>query len=473
MKIQWSVFFSLILLMTLASCGSEQFGTTPKTIQHPADPIKSYSYQQCSSHTLIKPKVDILYVVDNSSSSYYIASDIRTALSNTVSKLSSDFDYRVIGTPLLETPSANQDYQVMTNSSDLAGIPSDARRLTTAGGFTFFSNSPVTAVEKGLSRVASFTDFHKNALLRNNAHLIIVLVSNGRDLEVEEDAGFGNGETILNAANYNARLTSLRSIRSSLNALQLRMISVTAKSVCAPGYRTAHKSYVKMSHDLYVDSLAQDSNSTLDSYDLCSGGGISSIFTAINNSINKVVLPHRYRYWPITFANNDEMVSIPDVKVQKISPNGSSVTLTKDSQWFYEDRGSAQTVNTRELPTPGEPYTGRHFIRFADLVTYPDCILVTSVSKTEYFGYIVLAQKPKVDTVSVRINGRVIPQSSSNGWSDLTSSATTRNIKVPYPAAGNENPPVIRTGFMLQLNGSANYYKSGDNVEVNFLPAGI
>jgi hypothetical protein len=141
--------------------------------------------------------------------------------------------------------------------------------------------------------------------------------------------------------------------------------------------------------------------------------------------------------------------------------------------WFYEDRGSSQTVQTRELPTPGEPVTGRHFIRFNQLITHPDCILVTSVSRTEYFNYIVLPQKPKVETISVRINGSVVPKSMTNGWSDQTSSVMTRNVKAPYPSPGDENPPIIRTGFMLKLNGSANYYKSGDKVDVNFIPAGI
>jgi hypothetical protein len=473
MKIQWSVFFSLLLLVTLVGCGSEQFGSVPQSTKTLADPLTSFANNACSTYTLIKPKVDVLYVVDNSSSSYYISSDIKTALSNTVNSLSSSFDYRVIGTPLIESVGGNNDYQVMTNSSDLQGIPSDSRRISSAGNFSFFSSAPVSGVEKGLGRVISFVDHHKNSLIRNNSYLIVVLVSNGRDLEVEEDSGFGNGETRLNAANYNARLTSFMNLKSSLNSLQLRMISVSAKSVCSSGYRTALKSYVKMSNDLYVEAKAQDNNAALDSYDLCSSGGVSSIFSAINNSIQQVVLPHQYRYWPITFAENNEMVSTAEIKVQKISPNGASATLARDTDWFYEDRGSAQTVNTRELPTEGEPVTGRHFIRFANLVTYPDCVLVTSISRTEYFGYIVLPQKPKIETVSLRINGRVIPQSSTNGWSDMSSAPTTRNIKVPYPAAGDENPPLIRTGFMLQLNDPVNYYKSGDSVEVNFIPAGI
>lgn len=473
MKIKWSAFYTLSMLLALAGCGSEQFGSSPKTTTESVSPLKSYSHNSCSTYTLIKPKVDVLYVIDNSASSYYIASDIKTAISNTVNSLSADFDYRVVGTPLLETASGNNDYQVMTNSTDLYGIPSDSRKISSSGSFSFFGNAPISGVEKGLGRVVSFVDAHKNALLRPNAYTVIVLVSNGRDLEVEEDAGFGNGETRLNTANYNARLSSLRSLKSpGLNALQLRMISVTAKSVCQSGWRSSNLSYVKMAKQLYVDSLAQDS-AAQDSYDLCSAGGISSIFTAINNSIKQVVLPHSYRYWPITFAENNETVSTSEIRVTKVTPNGSTVDLTRDMEWFYEDRGTAQSVNTRELPTVGEPIVGRHFIRFQNLVTYPDCVLVTSVSRTEYFDYVVLPQKPIIATLSIRINGQVIPKSTTNGWSDETSVQQTINIKAPYPSAADENPPVMRTGFMIKLNGASNYYKSGDNVEVNYNPAGV
>lgn len=473
MKIKWSVFFSFMFLLILVGCGSEQFGTVPRSTSESASPLQSYTNTTCSSFTLIKPKVDVLYVVDNSSSAYYISNDIKTALSNTVNSLSKDFDYRVIGTPLIETVTGNNDFQIMTNSPDLAGVPSDSRRISTASAFNFFSNSPTSGVEKGIQRIVSFVGAHKNSLLRNNAYLVVVLVSNGRDLEIEEDAGFGNGETRINSTIYNQRLASLRSLRTDLNSLQFRVMSVTAKSVCGPGYRTALKSYVKISNDLYVDSQATDNNSNLDSYDLCSSSGISTVFTAINNSIKQVVLPHKYRYWPITFAENNEMVSLSEIKVKKIAPNGSSVDLLRDTDWVYEDKVTAQSVNTRELPTAGEPVTGRHFIRFTNLLTYPDCVLVSSISRTEYFGYIVLPQKPRIDTVSVRINGNIVPRSATNGWSDLTSAPQTRNIKVPHPNPGDENPPVMRTGFMLQLNGASNFYKSGDKVEVNYLPEGV
>lgn len=471
MKINWSVFLFPLLALTLLGCGSEQFGTVPKTTSESVDPLSSFAHSSCSTYTLVKPKVDVLYVVDNSSSSYYISNDIKTALRNTVSKLSSEFDFRVIGTPLLETASGNEDYQIMTNSADLQGIPSDSRRLSTTENFSFFSHAPVSGVERGISRVQNFLSHHKNSLLRNSAYLIVVLVSNGRDEDIE--TAQLNGETILNAQAFTSAFNELVGYKYSQSLMQLRMISVTAKSVCSSGYKTSLKSYVKMSHELYQHSNSHDNDLTKDSYDLCSSGGINSIFTAVNQSIKQVILPHKYRYWPITFAENNEMVSIDEIKVKKIAPNGSAISLKRDLDWTYEDKGSAQTVLIRELPTAGEPIKGRHFIKFTNLITYPDCILVTSISRTEYFGYIVLPQKPKIETVSVRINGQVIPRSINNGWSDQTSGPSTRNIKVPYPSAGDENPPIIRTGFMLKLNGSSNYYQSGDSIEVNYVPAGI
>ncbi len=474
MKLQWSVF---LLLLTVASCGSDEFGTASKTTKQGADALKSYTQSSCSISTLVKPKVDVLYLVDNSSSRYYIPEDIQDKLSESVDTLSKAFDYRVIGTPLLETANGNADYQVMTNSSDLTGIPSDGRRITSAGSFDFFRKSPTSGVERGLERATSFIDAHKSLLIRNSSYLIVVLISNGRDMEVEEDQGTRNGETRLNSIKYNERLLKFRELRTTLDANQLRLFSVTAKSVCGDGYRTALKSYVKISTDLYGESGARDNSTAQDSYNLCSTGGINGIFSAINSSIQQVVLPHEYRYWPITFAENNELVSRDELRVQRISPNGSSSVLTRDTDWYYEDLGSSQTTNLREgpnpVPGPGEPYTGRHLSRFANPIIYPDCVLVTSVSRTEYFGFIALPQKPRVETISVRINGRTIAKSNTNGWSDISATSRTQNIKVAYPAPGDENPPVIRTGFMLQLNGTANYYKSGDNLEVNYLPAGI
>lgn len=480
MKMQWSVI-TLLLLTTLASCGKEQFATAPKTESNSANALTSYASHLCSDFTLIKPKVDVIYYVDNSTSTYYLPDQIKKALSDTVNGLSSDFDFRVIGVPLLDTGAGTSDYQVMTNSTDLYGIPTDSRRITTSNAFTFFSKGPASGnSERGLGRVVDFVSANKGALIRNNSYVVNVLISNGMDLEVEEvrfvnPSEPNNSPTYLVQEKWNQRLQEMRNLRTALGSLQFRLFSVTARTACNSTYRTAEKSYVAMAKQMYQDAAASDSPTT-DNYDICSSAGLSTLFSSINSSIKQVVKPHQYKYWPITFAENNEMVSTDEIVVTKISANGTKTVLTRDVDWKYQPQSTVVTVNTRvgpnPIPGPGEPFTGKHFIEFTNNLVYPDCVLVTSKSRVEYFNYIVLPQKPKPG-FTVWVRGVEVSQSSTNGWTDETSVAKTLNIKAAYPSAGDQYPEVIRTGFMIKLNGPSNYYKSGDSVKVNYVPAPI
>ena len=472
MKTYWSAFLSLFFLTILTGCGNEQFGTGGQTSDSTANPLTSYAHQSCSNFTLIKPKVDVVYVVDNSASSFYLASDIKLALQRTVDGLSSDFDYRVIGTPLIETASGNNDYQVMTNSTDLSGIPSDGRRIQNSSQFSFFANAAGGANERGLNRVYNFANAHRGSLLRSQAYTLFVLISNGRDVEVEpSQAQYGNNAIGYNSSAFNTALSNMRVLKSNLQALQLRMISVSAQSACQNGWSPSLKSYVQMSQKLYEDSSATDQSgsSTPDAYNLCTNS-ISNIFSSVNSAIRQVVVPHGYRFWPITFAENSELVDINEIQVTRIASNGSRTNLVRNTDWTYQDNGNPMLVNTRETPTPGEPITGRHFVRFNNLLTYPDCVLVTSVSRTEYFDYVVLPRKPLLP-VTIRVNGVEIPQSALS--TSQVNTSQTLNIKAPYPTTADENPPVMRTGFMIQITNPQYYYKSGDNVESLYTPAGI
>lgn len=472
MKTYWSAFFPLLLL-SLVGCGSEQFGTASKSTSTQADGLKSFQQLSCSTYTLIKPKVDILYVVDNSLSNTYIESGIRSAVSETVNSISKEFDYRVIGTNLLPDSTPYNDYQVLTNSSDI--LPSEAagKKVISASELNFFElPADETIMETGLSRVVNFIN-NKPGLFRTNAYLLIVLVSNGRDEEVQYSTSpTGNGSA-QNATLYNQRLASFTSIKSSLNLQQLRFMSVTPDRGCTrDGWRDAETSYNQMSRDLYQASGAKDNGSARDHYNLCGSTSISSIFASVNNSIKQVVVPHVYKYWPITFAENNETVSLSEIQVYKVTGNNAPVLLPSSS-WTY--RNIPGGVNTRVSPTPGEFNSGSHFVEFnsSSYITYPDCVQVKSVSRTEYFGFVVIPQEPVASSIVVRVNGKDIPNSSTNGWSYLGNVSVPRNIKMPYPASGDELPAVYKTGFMVQLNGSANYYKSGDSVEVFYTPQAI
>jgi len=462
MKIQWSVFYVLFLFI-LAGCGSEQFGAAPQSATNNANAVSSYSQLSCASSTLIKPKVDILYVVDNSGSSFYIPTQVKQAILDTVTKVSQEFDYRIIGTPLIPDSTPNDDYQVLTNSTD--ALPNPGRKIISANELSFFQNPGTQyATEKGLKTIQDFIS--TSGVVRSNAHLIVVVVSNGRDNEVEIDPQ-GNGSNQQTSV-FNTRYNYLANLK--LNPYKVYFYSATAKSnYCGrttsssdwttySGWWKSTLSYVAMANGL--------PNGT--SYDLCTQS-MSDIFGYVNSAIQQEVIPHQYKFFPMTFAKtSDTRNTFGEIKVYKVSGNNAPVEMS--SGWEYYESPSGME-NTRELPTPGEPVSARHFIKFDNLVSYPDCIQIKSSSRTEYFGYIVLPNEPQPATITVRINGSSIPQSSSNGWTYIGN--TTKNIKMPYPNAGDDLPAVTKSGYMIQLNGTSRYYKSGDSVTVDYLPASL
>jgi hypothetical protein len=478
----WSAFFSLLTLLALASCGEEQFGTTPQSKKSAPDPVVSFQQVSCSSHTLIKPEVDVLYVVDNSSSNFYISNDIKSGIQNTINSISTDFDYRVIGTPLLQTSGGNEDYQVL--AKDPSTLPASVlqKQITSSSQFTFFSNIVQGSLEPGLDRVRSFITAHQSdGLFRPGAYLFIVLISNGYDTDIETiinpngQTGYtSNGQSI-----FNDRKASLLQLKNYLQSQQFRLFSLVAHPGCTKsGWKAAEKSYIQISRDLYYQTpfpTDQSQNLTPDSYDLCKGN-VSTVFSSVNNAIKQIIIPHTYKYWPITFTSGEFDTS--KIKVFKSTPGTSPVQLT--SGWVYKNKIDADaamknqdgSVNTRILPTKGEPTMANHLIEFSSgsEITYPTCVSVTSESNLEYFGFIALPKIPKLDTVQIKINGNPIPKSDTNGWSYI--GQQTRNIKVSHDGYSDQ-PPVIRSGYMIQLNGAANFYKSGDNVQIHYIPATV
>lgn len=468
--------FSLLILSSLVGCGGEQFGTVPQSSKDVASGVETYTASMCSSFTLTKPKVDILYVVDNSTSNYYLGDDIKTAVTNTVNSISGQFDYRVVGTTLIPDSTPYDDYQIMTNSTDALTSAASGRKVISPSELNFFNNRVTGTQEPGLRRVVEFMTANPDSVLRDGAYHIVVIVSNGRDTEVE--IAETNGDTSLakdsnNVTIFSKRLASLKNVKTNiLHSQQLRLFSVVPKTNnCQEGWKHAPKSYTEMSKQLYIYSGATDNNSAQDSYDLCSSGSLTSIFTPVNNSIQENLQPHVYKYWPITFSGTN--VDFSQLQVFKIVGGSGSATPVLMPSSTYTYKNSSVALNTRILPTVGEPQPGPHFVEFNSnsYITYPDCVQVKAVSKTEYFGYSVLPKEPKPSTILVRINGSTIPQSATNGWTYIGNS--TRNVKMPYPAAGDELPAVTKSGFMIQLNGTSNYFKSGDTIEVDYIPAGI
>lgn len=454
-------FVSLLLLFTLISCGKEQFGSTPTSTSEVANGVASYEKLACASSTLIKPPVDILYVVDNSTSTNYITSNIKASIQNTINSISTQFDYRVIGTPLLSK--SMTDFQVLASNPDtISGYSS--QKISNSNQFSFFQNTS-NAPEAGFSRVYNFVNYHKNGLLRSGAHTIVILVSNGTDSEVTT-LGVG-GTYYVEQDKYDTKKTQLLSLKSSLGSIQFRFMSVVAHKSTAAGCSVdgslAGTVYKNMSKDLWDAAAASDSMTYKDSYDLCNNG-FSNLFVGINSSIQQQLLAHTYNYWPITISAST--LNPNSIQVYKQSGN-TSTQLIQGTHWEYVPSYSG---NSRVLPTAGEPISGKaiKFLGTSNYVTYPDCVVIKAADYTEYFQYIVLPRDAVSSTIVVRINGTVLP---STAWSYVGLVGSPINIKVNYNGSP-DTPAVMRSGYMIKLN-SPNYYKSGDNVEVYYQPAAI
>lgn len=454
MKIQWSVFIALFLFV-LAGCGSEQFGSVPQNSSNSVDPLKDFSQLSCSSMTLIKPKVDILYVVDNSGSALSMSDAIKTSITNTIGSISQQFDYRVIGTKLIPDTATDYDYRVMTNSAD--ALPNVSKKIISSSEMPFFSMPVVGAPrEAGLKRTVNFIN-NNGSLIRNNSHLIVILVSNGRDTEAEIDHDGSASTPTQQQPIFSTRVSELNTIKSSKSLVELRFMPVTAHTDnCTSGARSSLNSYVAMGNIFGAET-----------FNLCNNN-VTSLFAQVNSTIQQETIPHVYRYWPITFAEGNEMVSISEIQVYKVSGN-SQPQLLPNSSWTY--RNIPGGVNTRVQPTAGEYSSLTHFVEFnsGSYITWPDCVQIKSVSKTEYFKYIVLNKGADTSKpMSVRINGNVI--SSSNytyrGYIGPV------NTKVDYMGSGDQ-PAVNKSGYMIEITNPSSYYKSGDSVEVSFTGAAI
>ena len=460
--------FLFASLLLLASCGKEQFGTVAQNESTSVSGLEKYSATFETKRTLLKPKVDIIYVVDNSSSTVHIQQALKDSVTATLGTISSQFDFRVISTPLIST--SNTDYNVFTNSTD--ALPSTSNIVPSANLLlTPIFNNIQNGTERGLARTIDFMNHHRSTgLIRPNAYHLIILVSNGHDEEVENVWG-SNGETKLHTVNgtnvtvFSQRLSSFIQLKTNLQSQQLRLFSVSASTACKSGWKSSKLSYQDMSKELYQLSLATD-GSTKDIYDLC-GSGLSSLFSGVNKSIREEVVPHKYRYFPVTFANNNPIADTNAIQVKKIS-NGVVSNLAKNTDWTYEYYATPTSKPMRENPD-SEFVTSQHFIRLTNLLVYPDNILITSTSMVEYFQYVVIPRPAKNDgSIVIRVNGNDIPKTdiSYDGYKANT------NIKVSHQGSSS-TPEVFKSGYFIKITNPTYYYKSGDAVDVYYTPDAI
>src|SRR5690554_4471880 len=93
----------LALCALLTSCGEEFLTQNTLSETEKAPDIQNFAYESCAQMRLVKPPVDILFVVDNTGSTLQSSfQQIKEQIAATVGTISQEFDYHVYIAPLYE-----------------------------------------------------------------------------------------------------------------------------------------------------------------------------------------------------------------------------------------------------------------------------------------------------------------------------------------------------------------------------------
>ena len=486
-----------LLALILVGCSKEEFGNNPGRYSHSVGARQSFSNSACSYSSVVKPKVDMIFIFDNSTSSFYLNQTTRRnilrALRGTVFTAAQRYDYRIIVAPLIaNSRTAPYTSGVSAVVSDDTGITSTGKGLIVGSSDNQLVDRAVSiaavpgSVENGFNRAKDLINYHATypngatKILRPQANTIITVFSN-EDVEWPLSGdGYRTGSWY--TRKFNGNKDALITLSNSLRALQFRFITVVPRT--SRHYRT-------MSSEIYQHNLSSKTgfrsiaSTPYDTFDL-EGRNFDHIFSSINQTLTNVVVPHTYNYWPIT----DKQPALgggapfdPDsIEVYKHTSNNNYTQLPQSSSngWtLLADSGGnplRTTQNTRLTPSIGEPHTG-YFIQLhgSAQVTYPECIRIETSEPFDYYGYIVTSEKPSEplgSNVQYRKNGQSYSQSNSNGWHYL---GYRRGINVRVTARTGHSsglPEVRKTGYVFQLFGSA-IYANGDRVELIVNPAPI
>lgn len=478
---------NLVCMLVLFSCAKEEFATNKGHQAGAVSPIISTSTQLCSQHTLVSPQVDILMLWDNSSSFNVVTPATRASMGNLIKSVSENFDYHILSVPLIST-NANPLFEAQLVTKNSTGLSDDALNIIrtkeyVASSLSFTpSGSPA---EPGIDRAVNIIQANRsNGIFRPNAYTMIVVISNEDDDSCESETGYASCTKSDWAPRVQTKINKLLCLRgntavncsgsgisSPLDSAMMRFINISPLTSCSTGNNKINARYREVAKQLYEapytngwptsnDHLSPDVTGAPDSYNLCSID-FNHIFDGVNAAIKQTLIKHKYDYWPV--AGLDADIDPDTLRVVrsdgKILTNRTGESNPTDGYQYIGDRTNQ---NTRVLPTPGEPFTGKLIRLFGgdgnDRIVYPDCLTVTYNANKLKYGYIYLKYgQPQISSIEVRINGQLVPQSSTNGWDYMGNqfvSSLDPNLKVFDLPAGSPS------GYMLRLNGTYQFQNS-------------
>lgn len=466
--------FIIFLGLFLQSCSEPEFSARRGSLTQNNPTVVRTQTSACSNFTLVRPKVDLLFLWDNSSSTFFIDPQVRQALNRLVDNVSNRFDYHIVLAPLIRRSGrpVNDEMRIVTH--DTVGLNSQALSLRVsredASSYLSFSTASGSS-ESGLERARELLHQNQsNGIFRQGAYTLIVLMSTGNDNSYETGSGFGGGSALRDPY-INNKVHELLCLRGhydhsygagydggiygsncsgapSLDSSMMRFISIVANNenrctqnninnvrVGVTYEMTSNKIYLEpynngtpSPNDQFGAASQQRGNisyNLYDSTDICRGD-YSGVFDGVNSAITDTVINHIYKRWPVDVASasvDPDTIVVKKGNGQEFFEIPSGVTIVEDLDGKDDRDTSNQPVHgwrylgtqtnqpTRFFPSPGEPYTGHMIQLYGDAkVTYPECLQVNYFSPVEYYGYVHIASKPLESSIQLRVAGTTVPR---------------------------------------------------------------
>jgi hypothetical protein len=470
----------LIPLTLLISCGKQKFAAGKHQQGDSTNPIihQTIKNPEFSKFTLIRPKVDLLLLIDNSGSfNIHLNKNIKEGISKLLNYLSKDFDYQIMVAPIIPDQSKPPEYFVIDyDSSNLQGIPPDKIIPLGLASEKILTFSPGKEKEKGLDRIQEiFTNFSTSGVFRNNSHLIVNLISNGDDISGDDPTPY---DINIYAPTKHIEIKNL--VETNFNPLHFRFLSIVPHNKPCDGVKASLGTYKEVSRRFYDDtpSTFKTKTDNSDSFNICDVLNFLSVYNSINKTINPDLLRHGYDHWPIILTTDQNYLTEKDLDpekmtVSKILTSGIEEILTSGVPNGFEMIGFQENLNIRETINgklyPGEPYTG-FFIKLngTGKVIYPEYIKIETQTKTHYYGYVKFDYKPEISSIILKINGREIPKTE---W-EYIDGPETRNIRIKSPTdfTTPDGPAVNRTGWFIKLKSEA-VYSNSSTLNLYYFPS--
>ena len=512
------LILACIAATIIASCGKEEFGQRLSRSSLSIPGREQFSNSSCSHHSMVRPKVDMLFLFDNSTSSFFLnqrnRQTILEALRNTIHTATQRLNYRIMVAPLIPEDHEPSSSSYYTNGISVAaenanGITSNGQRLIVGASDNQLTDrtASILAVsgsnEYGLERAYHLLDYHYRTtkIFRGNAHTLIALFSN-EDADWRQDEGPDHQGTGPEKEDFTLNRNNLIALSNRMNALQFRFVTVAPfrdynSGKCSLPFAKSGARYRKMSNEIYLHNVSSKddfnpvtSRVPYDTFDLC-GQDYQGIFEKITQVLTLVAVPHIYNFWPITdkapTASGGAPFDSNSIRVFKHTSNTSSTEISESTSngWSIvtDSNGVPRyyTQNTRRSPSAGESFTG-YLIQLHGPaeITYPECIRIETSAPFDYFGYVVSTEKPYdnppnapiENNVKYKKNGTLFTKSATNGWEYI---GFRRNWNTRIKNASGHTaglPEVNKTGHIFKLYGNA-IYSNGDKVELLVDPAPI